>query len=133
MKTSINQILTAVLFLGILAINACKDEEKETDKNKPVITIAEPMANDTITDELHIEYTVTDDIELVSTQAIVTDEVNKELFNQNKAIDGLKVFAFHEHFHVHGLTEITSANVKITARDKSGNETEVTVPVVIKP
>ena len=126
--------LISLVISGMFLFSSCKDDKSDStsDTSKPVITVAEPIANATITDELHMEYTVTDNIELASTKILVLGPSQTELYTNTKTLNGLKVFAFHEHF-VPTVTSHTDAEVIITAKDKAGNESSITIPVSIHP
>jgi hypothetical protein len=130
-KTNNQPFLIAIFFISYFTFISCKKEGN--DISKPSITIVEPMANDTASGELHIEFTISDDIELASTSAFVVDSTNKEIYSQTKSLNGTKVFAFHDHVDLNMIKHISQTTVNISAKDKAGNETFISIPVILKP
>lgn len=111
--------------------------EEGADTQKPVITIAEPHAYDTISiasdPELHIEFTTTDNIALKSLTVVVNDSSNTEVFKEEPNVSGLKVYSYHDHCMLSGIKKLFVYTVVLTAIDKSDNVIIKAVPVYVGP
>jgi hypothetical protein len=135
--TTLNQIkLFTIAVSMVLFFSMCgKDEDPDTEK--PVITVAEPGSNDTISiasdPEMHIEFTTTDNIALKSLTVVVNDSSNIEVFREEPNVSGLKVHSYHDHYMLSGIKKLFQYTVVITATDKSDNVSTKTIPVFVGP
>ena len=125
--------LTATVALA--SLSSChKDEDHDTEK--PVITLMEPLMNDTIsltTDpSVHIEFSVTDNDELHDVDVNVTNAGGTNLFTNSTHVDA-STFTFHEHFDPTGITSVTQLTLKIDATDHHSNTESKTVTFYVKP
>jgi hypothetical protein len=134
---SIVHAVRALMFIGCVAIavSSCKNDPA-TDGEKPVITMAEPSANDTISiaaaSEIHIEFVVTDNDKLQQLSVAVTNAANISLYASNPAVSGLSTYTFHQHFtpSASGVTQLT---LTVTATDAHGNAATQTVVFYVRP
>jgi hypothetical protein len=136
MQTNLKNTLSVLLLtsaFGIIAISSCK---KETDSEKPVISIEEPMANDTISltesDSIHVEFTASDNEELHEVNVSVTNASGQSVFSSNEDVDK-PVYSYHEHFVPSGITGITQFTLRVDASDHSGNEESKTLTFFVTP
>jgi hypothetical protein len=117
----------------VTGISACK---KESDTEKPVIAIAEPTANDTIslasTDSIHIEFTASDNEELHEVSVSVTNSAGSSFLSGTEDVDNA-VYAYHKHFLPTGITSPTPFTLRVDASDHSGNEESKTVTFIVVP
>ncbi len=132
-----NKIYTAVIaaIMVLAGINACnKDGEKDT--GKPVITLEEPMMNDTfslaVEDSVHIEFSASDNDELHDVAVNITNAAGTNVYSSLDDVDA-KTFAYHEHFHPTGITTVTPFTLKIDASDHNSNSESKTVIFYVKP
>ncbi len=125
-----------VISFAILMMMACKKNEKN-DTLKPVITIAEPLSNDTLSiamdPEIHIEFTTSDESGLHALYVTLIKNNTDTLLNQNPDVMGLKVYAFHEHVVATGITSLTPLTAIIRAEDHSNNVELKTINFVVNP
>lgn len=132
MKNSNKTIsILAIVLMATAFISSCKKEEKDTEK--PTLTIFEPTANDTVSGEVHVELTASDNKELKEISFRITNTLGEEVYNKAQPIPGLSSFNFHEHYDVAGIPVITNLNVVVQVKDKSDNTETVTIPIVVKP
>lgn len=121
----------AILFAGI---SSCEDNA--TDVEKPTFTVAEPLANDTISlaqsGEIHIEFTAVDNDELHEITVNVTNESGTNLYTKTVDAD-VETYNFHEHFTPTGITTVTPLTLKIDVSDHSANVSSQTVAFYVKP
>jgi len=136
MTTLIQIKFFTITFSIALLFSMCgKDESPDTEK--PIITVAEPHHQDTISlssdPELHIEFTTTDNIALKSLVVVVNDSANLEVFKKEPYVSGLKAHSFHNHFMLSDIKNLLLYTVVLTATDKSDNVTTKTIPVWVGP
>ena len=125
-----------VISFAILKMMASKKNEKY-DTLKPVITIAEPLSNDTLSmamdPEIHIEFTTSDESGLHALSVILVKNNTDTLLNQKPDVLDLKVYAFHEHIVAAGITSLTPLTAIIRAEDHSNNVELKTINFVVNP
>lgn len=123
-------LLFAVFCLLIVA--ACKHDHNEDDTTAPVLTIDEPLENESVTAEVHIEGDVSDgslhEMEIKVTQ----DSDGAELFKATPTIHDKTEYHFHEHWIPTIAAEI-AVTLTITVEDHSANKTTKTVKFTVKP
>ncbi|MCB9252148.1 MAG: DUF4625 domain-containing protein [Flavobacteriales bacterium] len=131
--------IMAILSMAFLlaGLNSCdKEETKATDSEKPVINIQEPMLNDTISlaseDSIHIMLSVSDNDELHEVAVNITNDAGTNVFSKKSDVDA-KTFTFHDHFHPHGITNVTLFTLKVEASDHNSNEEEKSIKFFVKP
>ena len=114
-----------------------KNNSSSTDDTKPIITIAEPTANDTISltleSEVHIEFTVTDNVGLHNLSVLIIKNNIDTLMNETPSVSDLKVYSFHEHLIPIGIASLTGFKVLIKAEDHSGNMESKVIDFYVEP
>lgn len=131
-----NKTIISIITLGIiLTNNACKKHSHSDDEIKPIITIVEPKSNDTILlsvdPELHIEFTATDETGLHEMNVYVIGA--DTLYKKNPVVHDLKVFSFHDHVFLTGISSNNSCKVVIEAEDHGGNKAITEQTIFILP
>ncbi|MBC7775807.1 MAG: hypothetical protein H7246_10275 [Phycisphaerae bacterium] len=113
-------------------IAACDHNHDADDTNPAVLTIDEPLNNDLISGEVHIEGDVTDE-NLHSMEIKVTQDFDgAELFKATPVIHDKTEYHFHEHWFP-TLTAETAVTLTITVEDHFENITTKTVKFATKP
>lgn len=129
-------ILAINTTLILTFMNSCKHHE-ENDTEKPVITIKEPLINDTISlsasaGEVHVEFTVTDNDELHDVDTKVTDLTGSSVLSKSAHVDA-STYSYHEHFKPTGITGVAPFTLKIEASDHNSNVESKTVTFYVMP
>ena len=118
-------------------MSACKKRNYSTDTTNPVITIVEPMANDTIEvsvdPEVHIEFTATDNEVLKTLEISVKDANGIQLFAESPNVAGNNVYPYHNHFIPINITTGKEITVNLKAVDANNNSVEKVIPVYLNP
>lgn len=118
-------------------MSACKKRNYSTDTTNPVITIVEPMANDTIEvsvdPEVHIEFTATDNEVLKTLDISVKDANGIQLFAESPNVAGNNVYPYHNHFIPSNITTGKEITVNLKAVDANNNSVEKVIPVYLNP
>jgi hypothetical protein len=134
-----NKIFIAAITatIAIASISSCKKEDHNhntSDTEKPVITLTEPMMNDTISiaSDVHIEFNVSDNDNLHDVAVNVTNAIGTNIFSKSAHVDA-KTYNFHDHFTPSGITGVTPLTLKIDASDHSSNSDSKTVTFYVKP
>ena len=127
-----------IIFGSTLLLYSCnKNNSSSTDDTKPIITIAEPTTNDTITltlePEVHIEFTITDNVGLHNLSVLIIKNNIDTLMNETPSVSDLKVYSFHEHLMPIGITSLTGFKVIIKAEDHSGNMESKVIDFYVEP
>ena len=132
-----NKIFIAAIAatIAIASISSCKkDEVKDTEK--PVITLNEPMMNDTISlaveDSVHIQFSASDNDELHDVAVNITNSGGTNVYTNSADVDA-KTYSFHQHFHPTGIIGVTQFTLKIDASDHNANADSKTVTFYVKP
>ncbi len=101
-------VITAITF----AVSSCGQKENQS----PVVTIEEPLDNDTIsvTDSLHIEGSLTDDESLHEASILVIQSTGDTALQEYPYVHDLKTYDYHYHFHP---SVVGTYTVKVTAED----------------
>ena len=128
----------AILLATIITLNAChKAHTDNSDTTKPVITVAEPMTNDTLSisadPEIHIEFTVTDQAGLHDLSVLLIKNNTDTLLNETPTVHDLTVFSYHEHVMQSGITSLVNMKAIIKADDHGGNVETKTIEFFVKP
>jgi len=135
MQTIKTKLKFVLLIFSFIFFTSC--DKEETDTEKPIIHVDEPLMNDTIalsaSPEIHIEFTVQDNAALKQVSVKLTNSIGTELFLENPSVDGLKVFSFHEHYMPTGINGITPFTVTVMATDKKNNTATQSIPIFVKP
>jgi hypothetical protein len=122
---------------SILMFSCNKKSSTTTDTLKPVITVAEPIANDTtsltLEPEVHIEFTVTDDAGLHHLSVLLIKNNSDTIMNETPSVLDLKVYSFHEHYMPIGISSLTGLKVIIKADDHSGNTETKVIDFYVEP
>ena len=131
MKSFKTIALMAFAIFTTAFISSC--EKEETDTIKPILTIEEPTMHDSIADEIHVEFSVTDNIGLKELNVKIINEYGTELFIKTPNVKDLKEYSFHEHYEISSLSIETRMTVLITVKDKSNNIETKTIPIIAIP
>lgn len=128
--------IAALAIQSLVILHSCAND-KEKDAKKPIITIIEPIPGDTMSmaveDSVHLEFSASDNKALHSVNVKVINSSNVVVFNENPAVDGLKLFHYHAHYHPGTVTTFTPLTLAITATDQDGNTASESVNFNIKP
>ncbi len=132
-----NNIFISILSAVVL-FTACKQKDsKANDFTKPVLTIAEPSASDTLflsaEPEIHIEFTVTDNRALASLTVQLLDASGNVLYAASPDVKNLMVYPFHTHYVPSGITVETLMHVNIVVTDLAGNTENRVIDFIVAP
>lgn len=134
---SLKNIFAIILLTSTVAFISCTKKSSSSDTEKPVITIAEPTANDTLTysidPEIHIEFTATDNNALHSLLVELKDDNNTILQSSSPDVLNLKTYSFHTHFIPSAFTVVKKYTIKIEAKDHAENTLLKELSVYMKP
>lgn len=139
MTNKIKNIQTIFFFLSFSAmLFACnKKSTNDSDITKPIITVAEPTANDTLSmaveNEVHVEFTTTDEKSLESLSVYVVKNGTDTLMNEQPNVSGLTVYAFHQHLMLMNIATVIPMKAILRAEDKSGNIELKTIDFFVAP
>lgn len=125
-------LIAASIFAASFA--ACKDDDDTTDKNAPVVTITSPTAGESISGEVHIMFSVTDE-SLHELLVTVTDDATGDTLYipaEDPEVHDLTSYDFHDHFTPTIAAE-TDVTLNILAEDHSDHTTTKTVKFKVKP
>lgn len=124
-----------MIFAGFIV--ACKKRNYSHDTTKPVITVVEPLTNDTVQisvdPEVHIEFTATDNEALKTLNISVKDANGNQLFTESPNVAGNSVYPYHNHFIPANITSGQEITVSLKALDANENSVELVIPVYLKP
>lgn len=127
-----NFLFAILFFSGLCACH--KNAGKDTES--PKISIVAPLMNDTVSitngDELHIEFTCSDNVGLHNLQIKLYDEVGTEYFNSVPDVMNLKVYPFHTHLSP-TLSATRKMKLQIFAEDHAMNAVKEEVQFVGLP
>ena len=136
-----NKIFIAAITatITIASISSCKKDDHNhnaSDTEKPVITLNEPVMNDTISlaassGEVHIDLAVSDNDKLHDVAINVTNG-STNIFTKSAHVDA-KTYTFHDHIMPMGITGVTALTLKIDASDHNSNSDSKTVTFYVKP
>ncbi len=133
----INKIFIVSLII-IIFLSACKKNNTGVeDSVLPTVTIAEPMANDTLSltadPEVHVEFTTTDETGLKSIQVWLVINGTDTLLNEDLDAQGVKTYAYHEHAVPSGIIAAVNMKAVIRVEDYGNNVNEQIVNFVVTP
>jgi hypothetical protein len=135
LKYQLFSFLIAIAFLFF--ISCSKNSSSSTDITRPVITMAEPMPDDTsnlsVEPEVHVEFTVTDEVGLHELSVLVIKNNTDTLMNETPSVSDLKVYAFHEHLIPAGIIATVPFKAIIKASDHAGNVQSTVVNFYVTP
>ncbi|MFN0216188.1 MAG: hypothetical protein ACKVT2_18165 [Saprospiraceae bacterium] len=118
----------------LLFVAACgkNHDHDENDTTAPVLTIAEPLENASISGEVSIEGTATDkslhELEIIITQ----DSDGAELYETKPDVHEKSTYEIHEHWTPAVAAE-TPVTLMVTVEDHNHNKTTKTVKFKVKP
>ena len=119
----------------VLLLFSCHKNSGQ-DAESPKISIVEPLLNDTLHlssgDELHIEFTLTDNAGLHSLQVKLSDENGSEYLNAVPDVMNLKVYPFHTHL-TPSITSTKRMTLKVMAEDHAMNALSEEIQFVVLP
>jgi len=125
----------AFLLISLLGLFACQ-KNAVNDREKPALAFVEPAIGDTINlslgDELHIEFTATDNTGLHSLDVSLKDQLGTTYLQNNPNVGNLKVYPFHTHL-TPSLSTPTQMTLHVLAEDHSGNTEESTIQFWVMP
>ncbi len=120
--------------IAMASVSSCKKNEVK-DKEKPVITLNEPLMNDTISlaveDSIHIQFSASDNDELHEVAVNITNSAGTNVYTNSADVDA-KTYSFHQHFHPTGITSVTPFTLKIDASDHNSNAESKTLTFYVK-
>ena len=125
--------LKTIIFaiLCLLTIAAC-DKHDESDNNAPVVTIASPTENESISGEVHLEVNVTDESLHEMEVKVTQDSDGAELYKDTPVVHDKTEYTFHAHFTPTVATE-TPVTLTIVVSDHSEHTTTKTLKFKVKP
>lgn len=117
----------------LLTLAACHDDHHNgDDTNAPVVVVDTPAENASISGEVHIEFTVTDESLHEMEVKVTKDSDGSELYVEHPTVHDATEYDFHEHF-TPSVAEETAVTLTITVEDHSSNVTTKTVKFIVKP
>lgn len=120
--------LSALALCFVAFLGACKDDEIDTEK--PVITLMEPSAGDTISladeDSIHIEFSVSDNDGVHGVNVSVLDATSGVSVYSSENHAETNLYNFHDHFVPTNVTQLKPYTLVIDASDHSENMTNLT-------
>ena len=126
------------LFLPVtllVMLTSCK-KNAVTDAEKPALAFVEPEISDTVNlslgEELHIEFTATDNAGLHSLEVSLKDQNGTSYLMQTPSVTNLKVYPFHAHLSP-ALTGPATMTLQVLAEDHSGNTCEANISFLVLP
>lgn len=129
-------LLFSACGLFLFSAVACHDHDDHDgdDKTAPVLTISEPTAGESLSGEIHIHGTVTDETSLHELSIKITrDSDNSEMFSAAPSVHDLTAYDFDEHWTPTGLTAETDVTLTIVVADHGDNNDTKTVKFKVKP
>jgi hypothetical protein len=124
------------LSLAIAGLYACKkDNNHETDTEKPVINIIEPAANDSFPgngDSVHVELYISDNDELHEVTMKITNPADSIVFSDSAHLDQSS-FSYHRHYYPSGISATTAMKLSVSASDHHGNVDTKSLTFYLKP
>lgn len=130
---SLNIFIIAITLVFIYFTAGCKKDQ--VDNEKPVILIEELSQGDTVnvtTDSVHVEFHVTDNVELHEVKVEITNAKDSILYQDSQDVD-MPSLQYHKHFIPKATVGIVPLTMTVTASDHSGNEAKQSVGFYIKP
>jgi hypothetical protein len=120
-----------LLSIGILTIIGCSKEDKK-DRTNPVISMVSPVQNDTISsNEIPIQFKVTDNEGLTNETMRILDENNKTLFTETKSIFGTS-YTYTNAIEIGGTNQIKKLTINIVCSDNASNTSASTTHFWVK-
>ncbi|HAD13984.1 MAG TPA: hypothetical protein DCF33_16285 [Saprospirales bacterium] len=116
----------------MFTIAACHDHNHEDDTTAPAATIHTPTENESVSGEVHIEITVTDESLHEMEVKVTKDSDGSTLYEDTPSVHDKTEYDFHEHF-TPVLTEETPVTLTVTVSDHSDHTTTKTVKFKVKP
>jgi len=126
----IKSLLFATLCL--LTVAACHKHDHDEDADTPVLTMGTPAENASVSGEVHIEFTVTDNSLHELEVKVTKDSDGAELYKANPDVHDKTEYEFHEHFTPTIAAE-TAVTLTVTVHDHNDNMTTKTVKFTVKP
>lgn len=114
----------------LFTVAACHKHEEES--NAPVLTILEPLSNDSVSGEVSIEGDVTDESLHEMEIKVTLDADGSQLFLATPEVHDETAYHFHEHW-TPTVSEETAVTLTIIVSDHSDNTTTKTVKFTVKP
>lgn len=127
--------LKSMLFvlLCVFTLAACKDDHDHGDDTvAPAVTIHTPTENESVSGEVHIEITVTDESLHDMDVTVTKDSDGSVLFTDSPSVHDKTEYDFHEHF-TPTVTEETPVTLTVVVADHSDHTTTKTVKFTVKP
>lgn len=131
------RIIICLLILSTSLYACSRQSHSNSDTTKPIITVVEPLANDTaslaVEPEVHIEFTATDETKLRELNVVLIKNNTDTLFNDSPTVDNLTVYAYHEHVVPSGIVSATPMTAIIRASDQSNNTETKIINFYVEP
>ncbi len=119
--------------LCLLTIAACKDDHDHGDDTvAPSVTIHTPTENESVSGEVHVEITVTDESLHEMDVTVTKDSDGSILYTDSPSVHDKTEYDFHEHF-TPTVTEETPVTLTVVVADHSDHTTTKTVKFKVKP
>lgn len=121
--------IKSLLFAAIclFTVAAC-----HKDSNAPVLTIVSPTEGESVSGEVHIECSATDQSLHEMEVKVTKDADGTELFSAAPEVHDLKSYDFHEHFTPTVSAE-TAVTLTVTVSDHNDHTVTQTVKFTVKP
>lgn len=134
---AINNNSGLLLTVLLLVFTAChKDDDEPVDSEKPVLTVYEPTAGDTLSmsveDSVHIQFYATDNDELHEVAVNITDINGTNVYSTLDDVDAT-AYSYHEHFFPGVVSSVVRYTILFQASDHSGNIASDTRIFYVKP
>jgi hypothetical protein len=124
-------LIASALLISVFA--ACKKDD-DKDSKAPVVTISSPTEGESISGEVHIEFSVTDK-SLHELLVTVTDDATGDTLYmpaEDPEVHDLTSYDFHDHFTPTVAAE-TNVTLNVLAEDHSDHATTKTLKFKVKP
>jgi hypothetical protein len=131
MKNFQNFLLFVSLFSAI-SFAACHKHDDENDTTAPVLTIEDPIENESLNGEIHIHGKVTDESLHELNIVVKSDADGSVIFQKAPEVHDETSYSFDEHF-TKAVGAETPVTLTITVSDHSDNTTTKSVKFKLKP
>jgi len=119
------------LLAALFIIPSCKHDHDDDDANAPVLTIENPIADASLSGQIHIHGKVTDESLHAMEIKLTKDSDGTELLKVTPGVHDKMEYSFDEHVTPTVAVE-TPVTLTITVSDHSDNNTTKTVKFTVK-
>jgi hypothetical protein len=126
--------LKAMLFslLCTFMVAACHDHNHEDDVAAPTVNILTPTENESVSGEVHVEITVTDESLHEMEVTVTKDSDGSVLYSDKPSVHDKTEYDFHKHF-TPAVADETPVTLTVIVEDHSDRKTTKTVKFKVKP